>query len=122
MKRACKQPTCRRADPRNPGFSKIRDLFRDIAPLLADPDALGEVVEQMAAQAREWGADAVAGVESRGLFVRRSGRAVSGRARLCRSARRASCRARRCKEEYTLEYGTAILEVQRDAPLSGRVW
>ncbi len=102
-----------------PDFPKSGILFRDIAPLLADPNALGEVVERMAVQAREWGADAVAGVESRG-FLFGVPVALSLGIPFVPIRKAGKLPGETVQEEYALEYGTAILEVQRDAALSGR--
>jgi len=89
--------------------------FRDITPLLADPDALREVVDSLVDLARASGPlDAVLGIEARGFIfappialgldvgfvpIRKSGKLPS-------SAYRTS---------YDLEYGSAELEMHRDA-------
>ena len=102
-----------------PDFPKSGILFRDIAPLLADPNALEEVIAQMAAQAQEWGVDAVAGVESRG-FLFGVPVALSLGIPFVPIRKAGKLPGETVQEEYALEYGTAILEVQRDAALPGR--
>jgi adenine phosphoribosyltransferase len=103
--------------------AKIRDvpdwpqegvIFRDIMPLLADPEALKETIDTIGDWAEERRPDIVVGGEARGFFI---GSAV---------AYRLSCGfvpARRpgklplttIGEEYALEYGTNSLELQADA-------
>ena len=96
-----------------PDFPKPGVLFKDIAPLLADPHAWGAVIDHLAA--RHTGAiDVIAGVEARGFIlgavlahemgvgfvpVRKAGRlpgdTIAG--------------------SYDLEYGSAVIEVQQGA-------
>jgi len=102
-----------------PDFPKPGILFRDIAPLLADPDAFGEIVERMATQAREWGAEAVAGIEARG-FLFGAPVALSLGVPFVPIRKVGKLPGETVQEKYALEYGTAVLEVQRDAALPGR--
>jgi adenine phosphoribosyltransferase len=102
-----------------PDFPQPGILFRDITPLLADPVAFGAAVAAMAERWRGEGVEVVAGVESRGFLfgaplalalglpfvpVRKAGKLPHDTLR----------------HEYALEYGTATLEVHRDAVASGR--
>lgn len=102
-----------------PDFPKPGILFRDIAPLLADPEAFREVTERIAAQAREWEVEVIAGIESRG-FLFGAPVALSLGVPLVPIRKVGKLPGETVQEEYALEYGTAILEVQRDAALSGR--
>ena len=102
-----------------PDFPKPGILFRDVAPLLADPETLREVTERMAASAREWGAEAVAGIESRG-FLFGAPVALSLGVPLVPIRKVGKLPGETVREEYELEYGTAILEVQKDTALAGR--
>lgn len=102
-----------------PDFPKPGILFRDIAPLLADPETFREVTERMAAQAREWEVEAIAGIESRG-FLFGAPVALSLGVPFVPIRKVGRLPGETVQEEYDLEYGTAILEVQRDAALSGR--
>ena len=52
-----------------PDFPEPGILFRDITPLLDDPEALGAVIERMAAPFRDKSIDKVIGIESRGFFL-----------------------------------------------------
>ncbi len=102
-----------------PDFPKSGILFRDIAPALADPDAFREIVAHMAAQAREWGVEAIAGIESRG-FLFGAPIALSLGVPFVPIRKVGKLPGETVQEEYALEYGTAILEVQRDAALPAR--
>jgi adenine phosphoribosyltransferase len=97
-----------------PDFPKPGIVFKDITPLLANADAMREVIDAMASHARELRTDAIVAIESRGFWfgaplavalgvpfvpVRKPGK-------LPRSAFR---------QEYALEYGTDALEMHEDA-------
>lgn len=101
-----------------PDFPKPGILFRDITPLLADPDGLREAARLMADPFRESGADRVVGIESRGFIlgplvarelhagfvpVRKAGKLPSSTYR----------------ESYALEYGTDVVEMHDDAVRRG---
>lgn len=102
-----------------PDFPKPGILFRDITPMLGDPKALAEAVEDMGAPYRERQIDAVAGVESRGFIF---GVAL---ARLLNVGfvpirKPGKLPAEKVREEYQLEYGTDAVEVHRDAVKPGQ--
>ncbi len=101
-----------------PDFPHPGILFRDVTPLLRDPRGLPSVVDALAERYRGRGIDAVAGIESRGFLfgaplavalgvgfvpVRKAGRLPSAVVRA----------------EYALEYGSAVLELHRDAVAPG---
>ncbi len=51
-----------------PDFPKPGILFKDITPLLADPDAFQDAIDRMTEHYRELPVDAVAAVEARGFL------------------------------------------------------
>ncbi len=51
-----------------PDFPEPGIIFKDISPLLADPDAFAEAVECMSAPFCDMGITAVAGIDSRGFL------------------------------------------------------
>jgi adenine phosphoribosyltransferase len=51
-----------------PDFPKEGILFKDITPVLQEPAALRQVVELLAEDAREKGAEVIVGIESRGFL------------------------------------------------------
>ncbi|MXY86387.1 MAG: purine phosphoribosyltransferase family protein, partial [Chloroflexi bacterium] len=50
-----------------PDFPEPGILFRDITPLLAEPDAFGQAIDWLTQHCE--GADAIVGVESRGFIL-----------------------------------------------------
>ena len=97
-----------------PDFPKPGILFKDITPILSDPDALEATIDAMAALARVHGATHIVGIESRGFIlgtpvahllglpfvpVRKPGKLPSETARV----------------DYELEYGSDALEIHTDA-------
>jgi len=97
-----------------PDFPKPGIIFKDITPLLAEPTARKAVVEAIGNQYRRVGVEAVAGVEARGFIfgmliaqeldvpfipIRKSGKLPY----------------RKISQEYSLEYGTASIEMHEDA-------
>jgi len=97
-----------------PDFPSPGILFRDITPVLADPEAVHEVVTALAQFARQTNTQAVAGIESRGFVF---GMPVAMQLRVpfipFRKPGKLPCATLR--EEYELEYGTAAIEAHQDA-------
>lgn len=103
--------------------AKIRDvpdwpqegvIFRDIMPLLADPNALRETIDTIGDWAEERRPDIVVGGEARGFFI---GAAVAYRLHcgFVPARRPGKLPLTTIGEEYALEYGTNALELQADA-------
>ena len=96
-----------------PDFPKPGIVFKDLAPLLADGAAFGSLVEDIAAR---WDGrvDTVAGIEARGFIF---GAPVAHRLGLgfvpIRKAGKLP--GDTIARTYSLEYGTAEVEVQSDA-------
>jgi len=107
----------RRALRAYPDFPSKGIVFQDLMPLLRDPPLFARVVEAMAEPFR--GAQAVAGVESRGFML---GAPVALRLGVPFVALRKAGKlpGATIREGYALEYGQAALEVQRDAFLAGQ--
>jgi len=102
---------------------KIRDVpdwpqegvvFRDIMPLLADPESLRETIDTIGDWAAERKPDIVVGGEARGFFI---GSAVAYRlgCGFVPARRPGKLPLTTIGEEYALEYGTNALELQDDA-------
>ena len=103
--------------------AKVRDvpdwpqegvIFRDIMPLLADPEALTETIDTIGDWAEERRPDIVVGGEARGFFI---GSAVAYRLKcgFVPARRPGKLPMTTIGEEYALEYGTNALELQSDA-------
>jgi adenine phosphoribosyltransferase len=97
-----------------PDFPQPGILFRDVTPLLRDPRGLATVVEALADRYRERGIDAVAGIESRG-FVFGAPLALALGVGFVPVRKAGRLPAATLRREYALEYGSAVLEVHRDA-------
>jgi adenine phosphoribosyltransferase len=97
-----------------PDFPKPGILFKDITPLLADPEIRQETVDALVAQVRPCKPDTIVAVEARGFIfgmllaqglkipfvpVRKSGKLPY----------------KKVTESYALEYGTAEIEMHEDA-------
>ena len=97
-----------------PDFPKQGILFRDITPLLADPEALRQAVDALAAPFHGERIDRVLGIESRG-FIFGAPVALALNAG-CVVVRKAGKLPHRTLEvTYDLEYGTDTVEMHADA-------
>lgn len=96
-----------------PDFPKPGVLFKDITPLLAEPAVREEVVQAIAVQFRNQ-VDAVAAVEARGFIF---GSLIAGALKVPFIPIRKAGKLpfRKVREEYELEYGSAVIEMHEDA-------
>ena len=101
-----------------PDFPKRGIVFRDIMPLLADPEALHETVERLAEFAEPRKPDVVLGAEARGFIL---GAALAYRLECGFVAARKPGKLpwRTISAKYALEYGFDALELHADAIRSG---
>ncbi len=101
-----------------PDFPKSGILFKDITPVLGHPEAFREVIKVLAEHAASLKPDLVAGIESRGFLLGAPVALALGVGFVpIRKAGKLPSQTER--EEYTLEYGTAIVEIHRDAVQPG---
>jgi adenine phosphoribosyltransferase len=97
-----------------PDFPTPGIIFKDVTPLLADPVAFRQTIEELAAPFADAGVTHVVAMEARGFIfgapvatllgagfvpVRKKGKLPSATERI----------------DYALEYGTGTLEIHRDA-------
>ncbi|MEK6273974.1 MAG: adenine phosphoribosyltransferase [Actinomycetota bacterium] len=103
--------------------AKIRDVpdwpekgivFKDIMPLLADPDALRRTIDLLGEWAEERRPQVVIGGEARGFFI---GSAIAYKlgCGFVPARRPGKLPLETISAEYALEYGTNSLELQADA-------
>jgi len=97
-----------------PDFPKPGILFYDITTLLKDPEAFAEVIDRMADAVKDERIDLVVGMESRG-FIFAAPLAYKLGAGFVPVRKLGKLPAETIEVEYDLEYGTATLEVHRDA-------
>lgn len=99
-------------------FPKPGIVFKDITPLLADPQGFAATVEAMCAPWRDAPPQAIAGIESRGfIFAAAMARSLGAGFVPIRKAGKLPAATHRI--EYALEYGSDCLEIHRDAVPSG---
>jgi adenine phosphoribosyltransferase len=101
-----------------PDFPKRGIVFKDIMPLLADPEALHETVERLAEFAEPRKPDVVLGAEARGFIL---GAALAYRLGCGFVAARKPGKLpwRTISAKYALEYGFDALELHADAIAGG---
>lgn len=101
-----------------PDFPKPGIVFKDISPVLQDPAAFNTVLDALALQAREAGAESIVGIESRGFIF---GAPLAARLGLpfVLARKPGKLPAKTYAVEYELEYGTDRLEMHVDALAAG---
>jgi len=102
-----------------PDFPKPGILFYDITTLLKDPDAFREVIDRMTEQVKDSAVDLVVGMESRG-FIFSAPMAYQLHAGFVPVRKLGKLPAETIEVEYDLEYGTATLEIHKDAIQPGQ--
>lgn len=100
-----------------PDFPKPGILFKDIAPLLASPQAFAFVIRKIAI---EWAgkADAIVGLDARGFIFGGALQREMGLPFLP-ARKKGKLPGETVSVEYDLEYGSASLELQRDMLSAG---
>ena len=102
-----------------PDFPKKGIIFRDITPILKDPLALKQAVQELKYRCLGKRVDAIVGIESRG-FILGSILAHELGVGFVPVRKAGKLPWTTIKEEYTLEYGTATLEIHKDAIEDGQ--
>lgn len=97
-----------------PDYPRPGVVFKDITPLLGDPESFTAVIAAMAEHVRASGATCVAGLEARG-FVLAAPVALAAGVGFVPVRKAGKLPRETHREDYELEYGTATLEVHRDA-------
>lgn len=100
-------------------FPKPGIVFKDITPILKDPELCLEIIKSLAAQLADVKIDVVAGIESRG-FLFGPGLAQLLNVPFIPIRKAGKLPYKTIKESYALEYGTATIEVHEDALMPGQ--
>jgi adenine phosphoribosyltransferase len=100
-------------------FPKPGILFKDITPLLKDPELCTEITAALADQLKGLDIDVVAGIESRGFFFGLLlAQALNVPFVPIRKAGKLPYKT--IQQSYALEYGEATLELHEDAIIKGQ--
>lgn len=102
-----------------PDFPKPGILFYDISTLLAHPDAWQVAMGRMARAVRPHHPDILAGIESRGFLVA-APLALKLGCGFVMVRKRGKLPGDTVRHEYALEYGTDVIEIQKDAVKPGQ--
>jgi len=102
-----------------PDFPKEGILFRDINPLFRNHDALTFITESLYQRYSKVRIDAVAGIESRG-FVIATALALKFGKGMIMIRKAGKLPGDVAKRSYEIEYGSAIMEIQRGAVSKGQ--
>jgi adenine phosphoribosyltransferase len=98
-----------------PDYPKPGVLFKDISPLLGDHAAFSAVVDALAG---DQPVDKIVGIEARG-FILAAPVAYRAGAGFVPVRKKGKLPSETLEESYDLEYGSATIEVQRDAFTKG---
>jgi adenine phosphoribosyltransferase len=97
-----------------PDFPEPGVGFKDISPLLLDPEALQQAVDELAGWVRERRADLVLGAEARGFWLGGAIACAAG-CGFVAARRPGKLPPETVSATYALEYGENTLEVAADA-------
>ncbi len=101
-----------------PDFPTPGIVFKDIAPILADPGLFRAVIDHFAERHRDAGIQVVAGVEARG-FIFGSALAYALGIGFVPIRKKGKLPWQTVEASYDLEYGSATIEVHADAVSPG---
>ena len=96
-----------------PNFPKKGILFRDFSPILTDPAAMSFVVEEFSKNFHPKDVDIFVGIESRG-FITASILAQKYNKGMVMLRKAGKLPGKTVKTSYTIEYGKAVLEIQKN--------
>ena len=97
-----------------PDFPEPGVVFKDITPVLADPIAFSTIIDLIVVHFGRGNVDKVVGIEARG-FILGAPVAYHFGAGVVPVRKKGKLPHETIDEEYALEYGTASLEIHRDA-------
>lgn len=101
-----------------PDFPKPGIVFKDITPLLADQNAFSSIIDLIVVFYGRGNIDKVVGIEARG-FILASPIAYHFGAGFVPVRKEGKLPWDSEREEYALEYGTAVLEIHKDSVRAG---
>jgi adenine phosphoribosyltransferase len=101
-----------------PDFPEPGIIFKDITPVLADPIAFSTIIDLIVVHFGRGNVDKVVGIEARG-FILGAPVAYHFGAGVIPVRKKGKLPFDTIDEEYALEYGTASLEIHKDAVKPG---
>lgn len=102
-----------------PNFPKRGIMFKDITPILRDPNLVRKIAREIAIQFKDSDVEVVAGVESRGfLFGMLVAQELNCSFAIIR--KKGKLPHKTVELEYALEYGSAIIEMHEDEIKAGQ--
>ena len=102
-----------------PDFPSKGILFRDISPLLRDPETISFIVNEFSRRYKSIEIDLLAGIESRG-FPLACALALKYNRGMIMIRKQGKLPGRTEKVSYNIEYGNATMEIQTDAVKRGQ--
>ena len=97
-----------------PDFPTKGILFRDISPLLKDPDAISFIADEFARRYESSEVDMLAGIESRG-FPLACALALKYKKGMIMIRKQGKLPGKTEKLSYSIEYGNSTMEIQSNA-------
>ena len=102
-----------------PDFPKKGILFRDFSPILRDPSALSFIVDEFSKTFHPNDVDIFAGIESRGFPIA-CALALKYNKGMFMVRKQGKLPGKTVKKSYKIEYGSAVMEVQKDVIEKGQ--
>lgn len=102
-----------------PNFPKDGVLFRDINPVFRNYEALNYIADAFQSILKSYKFDTIVGIESRGFIVATVLALRFGKG-LIMIRKAGKLPGETIRKSYNIEYGTAIMEIQKDAISDGQ--
>ncbi len=102
-----------------PDFPEKGVMFRDITSILQNPEGFHLAIDEMLARLKSLDFDVIAGAESRGFILGAPIAYKLGKA-FIPIRKKGKLPREVVSREYALEYGTAVVEIHKDAILPGQ--
>ncbi len=101
-----------------PDFPKPGIMFRDVTTLFSSPTAMRRMINEFQDQWKDLSFDYIAGIDARG-FIIGGALAMHHAVGFIPVRKKGKLPCKTITEDYELEYGTATLELHRDAVAAG---
>ena len=102
-----------------PDFPKKGILFRDFSPVLRDPSALSFIIDEFSKSFHPNDIDIFAGIESRGFPIA-CVLALKYNKGMFMIRKQGKLPGKTVKKSYKIEYGDAVMEIQKDVIEKGQ--